>query len=344
MATISDIAKASGVSKASVSYVLNNRQGSVSAETRERVLQAMRDLNYRPSPLFMRKHAKKTEVLGVAFTHPSLTMLTDHPYFSLILDGILTATTAIGWDLILFTTSRWSDFHKAMRSKCDGRCDGVILVGLAENTGLVEVFKERGMPFVCVNMGSDIDGATTVDVDNEAAAKTMTDHLISLGHRRIAFLAGQLAYPNAVARQNGYMTAIAGANIPFWPDYVPAGGFMYESGYDRAMKLLDLPPGDRPTALFCASDVIAFGAMAAVKERGLTIPGDITVVGFDDIPGAKTCEPPLTTIKQPLAELGKSAAEMLLRHIDGVTDMGETIVLPTSMIRRETDTAPKATV
>ncbi len=335
MPTISDIAKASGVSIASVSYVLNNRQGQVSPRTRERVLQAMRDLNYRPSPLFMRKHATKAEVLGVAFMHPSLTMLTEHPYFTLILDGILSVTTALGWDLILFTTSAWNDFHKAMRTKCDGRCDGVIVINMAHDTELVNVFKERGLPFVCVNMGGDIEGASSVDVDNFNAAKTMTQHLLELGHKKIALLSGQAAYPDAIARYEGYVSALAAAKIPFDKEIAPVGSFTYESGVERMNLLLALPPDQRPTAVFCASDLIAFGAIDTARERGLLVPEDISIAGFDDIPRAASFNPPLTTMRQPLANVGQLAAEIVLRHINELAELGEKAVLPAELIVRK---------
>ncbi|MDR3708578.1 MAG: LacI family DNA-binding transcriptional regulator [Capsulimonadaceae bacterium] len=338
MATIADIAKASGVSTASVSYVLNNRHGAVSAGTRERVLQAMRDLNYRPSPLFMRKHARKSEVLGIAFTHPSLMMLTENPYFTLIIDGILSVTTAIGWDLIFFTTTSWTDFHKAMRAKCDGRCDGVALIGPDSNLGLIEVFKERGMPFICINAGKDLEGASTVDIDNEAAARAMTEYLLSLGHKRVALLPGHRNYPTSSARIQGYLAAMA-ASRPFDPELIIDGTYERNSGYERARGLLSRPASQRPTALFCGSDRIAFGAMDAAKELGVRIPQDLSIAGFDDIPQAASTDPPLTTMRQPLTEFGKTAAEVLLSHINDFTEMGQKTILPHELIVRSSTAA-----
>jgi len=336
MPTISDIAKVSGVSTATVSYVLNNRKGAVSAETRERVLGVMRELNYRPSPLIMRKHAAKANALGVTFMHPNMTSLTDHPWITLLLDGILSVTTPIHWDLVLLTANSTANFHQVLRNKCDGRCDGLVLLGMSTQPELVDVLKERGLPFVCVNMGNNMEGVTCVDVDNETAAREAINLLLKLGHRRIGLLAGDAKSENSISREVGYRSALCEAGLTPEPMFAPPGVFTEMSGHERALRLLSMPAGTRPTAFFCASDRIAFGAIKAAGELGLKVPDDVSVIGFDDVPKAAECEPPLTTVRQPLLDLGRRAAELLLGEINEMARPGQKDILATRLILRET--------
>lgn len=341
MATIADIARASGVSTASVSYVLNNRHGSVSVETRERVLQAMRDLNYRPSPLFTRKHRQRSKTLGVVFMHRRPTALTEHPWMTMLLDGILSVTTPLNTDITLLASLDWDDMRKTLREKCDGRCDGLLLLGLPNDSEFIEVLQERGMPFVCLNFGSGLGDVNYVDVDNRAAAWEATNYLLSLGHKRIALLSGEQKFVNTRDREQGYREAMADAGIALLPTFMPEGGYSVKSGYERALQLLSLPVEQRPSALFCGSDKIALGVLQAARELGVSVPKELSVIGFDDVRDAVSAEPSLTTVRQPIVDIGKRAAEILIAQIKDNGEASQKENLPTQLIIRDS-TAPFA--
>lgn len=345
MATIADIARKSGVSTASVSYVLNDR-GSVSAETRERVLQAMRDLNYRPGPLFRGKHREGSTTLGVVFMHKNVASLTDHPWITMLLDGILSVTTPLRADILLLSSLDWDDMRKTLREKCDGRCDGLLLLGLPNESTFIEVLQERGMPFVCLNFGSGLGKVSYVDVDNQSAAMEATQYLLGLGHKRIAHLSGEEEFVNSRDRARGYRLALEMAGITPPSAFMPEGGYSGKSGYERTLKLLSLPPDERPTALFCGSDRIAVGALQAARELGVSVPQELSVMGFDDVPHAASAEPSLTTVRQPIIDIGKRAAEILIGHINDRSEAGQTDTLPTQIIVRNStgpfrDTPPR---
>lgn len=339
MATITDIARVCGVSTASVSYVLNNRQGSVSVETRERVLQTMRDLNYRPGPLFTRKQREGSLTVGVGYMHQNVTALTDYPWTTMLLDGILSCTVPLGADVMLMASLEWGDMRNTLREKYDGRCDGLLLLGLPEESNFVEVLQERGIPFVCVNFGAGLKNVSYVDVDNVVAATEATQFLLDLGHTRIALLSGNHDYADTLDRKRGYSVALKVAGIALEPQFIPTGVYSEESGYEQALQLLSLPQDKRPTALFCGNDRIATGALKAARELNINVPEQLSVMGFDDVPDAARTQPALTTVHQPLVEIGRRATEILMQHINEHTPSGQAEILPTQIIVRQS-TAP----
>jgi DNA-binding LacI/PurR family transcriptional regulator len=329
---IREVAARSGVSTATVSYVLNNREGAVGAETRERVLRAMRELGYRPSAVFRGEQARRTNTIGVIFAHVKRTSLVGHPYFAYVLDGILSATTERGLHTTLFTVAEWQDVQKSLRTYCDGRCDGLILIAPHSQSEIVTVLKERGTPFALVNAGAGDPGVACADVDNVAAAEEATRYLLARGHRRIAHLAGNDDNDNGRERITGYQRAMEGAGIAVPPEWLPAGYFGLQSGYERTWELLRLPDDARPTAVFCGNDQIAEGVYRACAEAGARIPHDLSVIGFDDEPAAATLAPPLTTLRQPLQTLGERAALNLFAVIAG--EPGAKEILPAKLVER----------
>jgi LacI family transcriptional regulator len=330
MATIKEVAEQCGVSTATVSYVLNNKEGAVGAKTRERVLQVMREMNYRPSALFRGEAARTTRTIGVVFPHVKRNSLVAHPYTVHVLDGILAVTTERQWHTTLFTVAEWKDIAQDLRTYCDGRVDGLILVGPQAQDGILAALKERGIPTVLINAGNSDPFISSVDVDNIAAAEEAVNYLVSLGHTKIAHLSGDDISENAQERVQGYRKALAKAGLLPLASYIPSGYFTPKSGYERTQVLLDLPLAERPTALFCGNDQIAFGALRALNERQLT---NIAVLGFDDDPSAAWSSPPLTTVRQPLQDIGEAAAEQLLALATGGPLRKQ--LLPTTLIVRD---------
>lgn len=326
MPTIKDVAQASGVCQATVSQVLNNGRRPVHAQTRERVLQAARALDYRPSAVARGLVHKRMNTIGLVFVHGSTPAHTN-PFLMMVLDGVLSLATRRKKSTMLCTIDRWEEAEH-LPELTDGRCDGVLLLVPPLECDLPETLRQRKVPFVVVN-GQCRSGETSrVDIDNVRAAREMTEYLLQLGHRQIAFVhqQGEWIFPFAHERQEGYRQAMAVQGL-----YDP---YLGRLSWEEAAAL-DLSSPNRPTALFCAYDDEALRLMDALQQRGVRIPEDISVTGFDDIPGAAGSRPGLTTVRQPMTEIGEAAAQMLLSIIDGSASIGCQECLPTDLIIRQ---------
>ncbi|BDI32522.1 HTH-type transcriptional repressor PurR [Capsulimonas corticalis] len=346
MATIKDVAERSGVSKATVSYILNNRPIPIGVETRERVLAAMRDLNYRPVSARQSSSAKRTNTVGVIF--PSFGgRLVDLPYYNYLIDGILFVAIQSKWNTLLFNCETWEDAHQSLRSYCDGSCAGLILIGPSPMGDLVVALKERGIPFILINTGTQQSDISSVDIDNEAAAVQAVRYLIDEGHRRIAMLPGAAGHDSTQLRVRGFRRALTEAGLKYREEWVMPGEYSEESGYQRTHLLLQAEshPSKRPTALFCGNDLVAQGAYQALAERNISVPDDMSVIGMDDQLFARTMNPPLTSIRQPLQEIGERALTILMAQIDQGAVKDRTVrkvLLPVELVRRRSVAPPQA--
>ena len=344
MPTIREVAKACGVSPMTVSYVLNN-PGRVRQETRTRVLLAMREMGYRP-PAAERgeEDARGTLTIGVVYSRWNR-LEAEAPYYRRIVGGILEAADDLVCHVTLFSHHSWEgNAYKSLRVYCDGRCDGLIIFAPKIGSDLVAALRERGVPFVLVGDTGDLPEDWCVDVDNIAAARNVTEYLLGLGHRRIAYLPGAPNTRVTQQREDGWRAALEAADVAPTPAHLLPGDWSPESGRERAARLLSLPDGERPTALFCAFDGLALAALAAAREMGLRVPQDVSIIGFDDIPAAPATEPPLTTVLQPYAEIGERAVRLLLTQMGGGSSAdapGERkVLLPTKLIVRQSAGPP----
>jgi DNA-binding LacI/PurR family transcriptional regulator len=335
--TIDDIALASGVSPSTVSNVLHNRTSMMNPQTRERVLSAMREMNYRPSPVVSGMHAKATASLGVIFVKDELTEPNDYNYINEIVCGIYPAAMEQEFNVTIFGKFNWPDSRESLRRYCDGRCDGMILIAPPLGNKLIDAMYERGLPFV---VAPDIETAiphSYVDVDNELAGRMATEHLIGLGHSRIAVLTGSPIQKTAQLRTKGFLSAMESAGLADEAMVVPSEYTSF-AGYTGTLSLIR--ESNRPTALFCSSDLIAEGALTALREKGISVPREMSVIGVDDLPAARDCDPPLTTIRQPLRAMGAEATKLLCHQIKQRSHETEQIVLPTELIVRGSTCAP----
>ncbi|HEV2472757.1 MAG TPA: LacI family DNA-binding transcriptional regulator [Chthonomonadales bacterium] len=314
MSTITEVARRSGVAPSTVSYVLNNGPRTVRSETRERVLQAARELNYRPSAIARGLRRNRMDTLGVVFTDQNAEPVGD-PYFAGVLGGFMSVAAANRQNTTLFTGDIWSRAGHGLPVYTDGRCDGLMLVSPPRSSPLVSGLLETGFPFVVVGDVYADTRIATVDVENYHSAKSAVEYLISLGHRRIAILSGPDENLSTGRRLDAYRDALIQHGLPVDERLILPGGFSTQSGYWRAKRLLQGEP--RPTAVFAIFDSVAFGAIRAIEEAGYRVPEDISVIGFDDVAAAEFCRPALTTIRQPHREIGACAAELLLGEIDG---------------------------
>jgi LacI family transcriptional regulator len=342
IATIRELARLSGVSVATVSRVLNGYV-DVSEATRERVLKLAREIDYTPSAAARTLVMQRSQVIGVILEtgegHPDL----QHPFFQEVLVGLKHRIGASGYDLLLFATeipgNGFAD-HSILRRARHHRVDGVVVMGVDSQNA--DIQKLARSPIPCVAVDLDLVGRRTgyVISDNLGGARLAVRHLHELGHHRIAIVTGMLSTRPGSDRLLGYRAELEALGLPYRDDYVREGDFYYESGYRATQELLDLETP--PTAVFAAGDLMAAGCVRAAEERGVQIPGDVALVGFDDIQLAGMMQPALTTVRQDKMGLGATAADALLQMIEQTDAVPPIATLPVELVVRESSGARHA--
>ena len=308
-ARIADVAAQAGVGIATVSRVLNGR-ANVADATRERVLEAIRALDYRPSSVARNLSLKRTLVIGVV-----MPFLTEASPIERV-RGIVTALASSPYDLALFDVESADRQRRAFRLLADAhRTDGLLVLSLIPPDEEVRRLRLEGIP--CILVDARHHDLPSVVIDDVAGGRLATQYLIELGHRRIAFVGDKPPDPfrflSSRDRTEGYERALADAAIPLRPEYVREGTQSRHVARSVAEELLRLP--DRPTAIFAASDVQALGVLEAARGMSIDVPGELSVIGFDDIEIASYVG--LTTVRQPLFESGRRGAELLLQALAG---------------------------
>ncbi|NLF66321.1 MAG: LacI family transcriptional regulator [Chloroflexi bacterium] len=337
MASIMDLARRAQVSPTTVSRVLNNSSHPVSEAVRQRVLQAARELDYRPNALARAMITRRTQIVGVIVGDSS------DPYFSTIVRGIETEARAHGYLVIICNTDRDPLVEQThLRLLHDYQVDGIIFAGGSRHdcnslSTVLDELRQDDVALVALNPHTVV--AAEVRVDNVAAAREMTEHLLALGHRRIALIGGPEELTTTADRLQGYRQALAAAGVPFDPELVWPGAFTFESGVQAARRYL--ATADRPTALFAANDQTAIGAMAVLRQAGIRIPEDVSVAGFDDIEQARYVFPTLTTISVPMHRLGVEGMRHLLDQLAG-KEPPELLCLPYCLQIRDSTGPPLA--
>jgi LacI family transcriptional regulator len=325
--TIKDVAREAGVSYSTVSRVLNNYR-HIDPHKRQRVLEAVAQLGYVANLQARGLVGGRSRVVGLLI--PDL----NTQYAGQIIQGIDEELAAADYELILQTTHRHKNKETLfVNTVTRGMIDGLLLLLPHELEAYLDALHVRQFPYVVIDHQGFDDFSPTVGVDNWHGAYAATTYLIGLGHRRIGFISGRTDTSSAADRLAAYKATLHEAGIPFDPDLVQPGEFNQQRGYLAANSLLDLT--QPPTAIFAANDQSAFGVYEAVRSRGLRIPQDISVVGFDDAPQAIHMHPALTTVRQPLMAVGRSAARLLLKYVETSNRPLERVVLPTQLIIRE---------
>lgn len=331
---LEDVARATGVSPKTVSRVLNE-EPSVKESTRQRVLAAMEQMNYRPSPAARGLAGSRSFLVAMLYDN------NDNPastYLAEIQDGVLEACNANRYSMMVCPLrTRVQDFIRRVDALvADHHIDGVIVTPpLTDNAALLRRLKEHGVPHASISPLRR-EGTIGVCMDEQQAARALVGELVKLGHRRIAHIVGIADHGASRWRLNGYKEALAEAGLPFDPDYVVQGQFTFGSGVLAARELFSRPT--LPTAIFAANDDMAAGVMWAANERGLKVPRDLSVCGFDDTPLATQLWPPLTTVRQPSREMGKLATEQLMEVLRG-RGTGLLLQVPYTLQMRESTAA-----
>jgi len=311
--TIKQVAEHAGVSQMTVSRVVNG-QGLVKEATRYKVQEAVRLLNYRPNLMARRLAGGKSFFLGIVYHNPSPS------YLAKVLEGALKASRALGHHLViedLGAQNTDSHDHKYIaESLYSAGLDGVIITPpLSDNRELVDALDDLGIASVRVAPGNVHTETLRVAMDDTGAVHTMIQFLIDEGHRNIGFIKAPEGHPSCKLRYDGYLSALKKNNIAHNPDYVISGEFTYRSGMSAAFQLLERDK--KPTAIFASNDDMAAGVVAAANMKGLSVPQDLSVAGFDDTEIATSIWPELTTIKQPIAQMAAQAVTILAASLIG---------------------------
>lgn len=332
--TMQDIARAAGVSQSTVSRVLNKTPTSVpiAAETRERVREVAERLGYRPNPLARGLRGARTMLLGVIVRE-----IID-PFFSVAIEALSNEALARGYNVVLGSAHSKADEAIALRAVLETRhCDAIVLLGdMRDEPKFLEDLRASPTPVIALWHGTELDGIPTVNTDNRAGIVAALDHLIDLGHQRIAFVGGRLL-GDIQERRSAYRDHLKERGIMV-PDSYLAAVMNDPAGGDAAMRdfmSLESPP----TAIVCSTDHLATGVLHGAADLGLNVPGDLSVVGFDDIPMASFTVPPLTTIRMPVEEMTAIAARLAMdeTYAGGV----QSFVVKPSLVVRKSSGAPR---
>jgi LacI family transcriptional regulator len=331
-ATIYEVAREAGVSTATVSRVINTRR-HVRESTRQKVEAAMERLGY----------VANRQARGLAGGRSRMIGLLVHElgssYFTQLIRGIDLAVADIGYDLMLYTShARVEAEARHALELATGPVDGVIFVLAVDPSQYVETLRQRGKPFVMLDHSHELSGTTFVAAANRSGTREAIAYLIELGHRRVGFITGKPGVSSAGERLAGYRDALRAADIPYARELIVTGDFLEERGYRGTQQLLSLDPP--PTAIFTSADTAAFGAIRAARDAGLRVPDDLSVVGFDDIPEASLVMPPLTTVRQPMLEMGATAVRLLQRLMDDPGATPRRTELDTELIVRGSTAGP----
>ncbi len=329
MASMSDVARRAGVSIATVSRVLNNN-GKVRESTRILILKAIKELKYQPSRVAKRLRSKSVSgnLLGVLI--PDI----KNPFYVEVLEGIEEVAYRNNYALIMCNFGQDDQKERLYLEILQSEgIDGLIAAPAHENDLQLKKMVKEGLPVVCVDRGLKDTDVDVVLVDNVRGAFQAVEHLILAGYRRIAYISGLSTIPSSLLRERGYREALAKYGVPCDPVLVRRGDSKHQSGIQLCGELLDLP--DPPDALFAGNNLITLGALEEIHRRGLKIPKDIAIVGFDDMYWSSSLNPPLTAVRQPAGEIGRRAGELLIQRINDPQRTSVQMMLNAELIRRK---------
>ena len=337
--TIKDVAKKAGVSIATVSFVINNNNKRVSAETKNRVLKSIKALNYHPSKSARNLVSKKTGFIGFILTDDHF--LRTEPFYTRIFLGV--EFEARNEDYYILLTSVSSNFNKndqLPRFILNKSVDGVIVAGKVP-INLIERLSEYNLPTIFIDFVPPANTVPLILIDNIQGGILATNHLINLGHKNIAFIGGDIEHPSVRDRLNGYKQALEIANIPLKNNLIiiDAPYPDRQNGYNSAKRLF--AKNRSVTAIFACNDAMAIGVMHYLKDKGYLIPDDVSLIGFDDVEADLMLNPLLTTVRVPKIELGAEAFRLIVNILKNKKSTPKKILVPVELIIRESTTQLK---
>ncbi|MCA9872912.1 MAG: LacI family DNA-binding transcriptional regulator [Ardenticatenaceae bacterium] len=338
--TLKDIAREVGVSVTTVSRGLAGYD-DVAAETRERIQEVADQLGYHPNLTARRLQKQRTDTLG--FIMPTFGPRFSDPFFSEFLAGIGNEAAGYGYDLLVSTHAPDSDREREAYARAvrGGWVDGLIVVRTRENDERIETLCAHEFPFVAFGRTDCNCDFPYVDEDGAAGMRLIVQHFIDLGHRRIGFIAPPPGLMFGRYRLRSFLSTMAANNLETPPDLVVEGDMTQRGGAEVVERLLNL--AERPTAVIAGNDLMAIGALNRIQQRGLRVGQDLAVAGFDDIPLSAYTTPPLTTIHQPIYDIGRRTCAMLIEIINGRPPANPHILLTPELVVRESSGPPRTT-
>ncbi len=330
--TIKDVAARAGVSYQTVSKVIN-RRAQVHPDTESRIWQSVEALGYKPHHNARNLRAQRSRMIGYSWSS-SETEQPNH-ILHMFLTSMVSEAELAGYHLLPFPYREGEDRVAGYRELIDsGRVDAFVISSVGYDDPRAKFLVEQNFPFVAFGRSSANDNFPYVDVDGAAGLRMATEHLLNLGHCRIAMLAWQETSRTGNNRLSGYLDALRAAGVEVAPDLIAHGDWKFEFGYAATERWLAWSPDQRPTAIVAVSDIMAIGAIQAAQSRGLTVGRDLAVVGFDDVPMAEYIQPPLTSVRQPIREAGHKCIEILVALLEGQTPVEQQVLLPPELIVR----------
>ncbi|MBA4383496.1 MAG: LacI family transcriptional regulator [Anaerolinea sp.] len=332
MPTIREVANLAGVAPITASRVIND-SGYASEDVRQRVKQAAEQLNYVPNILARSLKSKRTHTLALVITDIT------NPFWTTVARGVEDAASEKDYNVIFCNTDESAQKQKAyLQTLIQKQVDGVLLVPASSEENPIEFLRQQNVQVVLLDRSLPNTEVDVIRCDSKGGAYQLVKLLIKLGHRNIAILRGPHGVSSAEDRMAGYQLALQETGLELRNQLVFSGEFSVDSGYQMTKKLLSMTP--RPTAMFASNNFIAIGALKALRDAQVSVPGEMSVVGFDDLPLAIVVDPFLTVADQPAYEMGRLATQRLLEHLDGeVIDEIQETILPVSIIERKSTKA-----
>lgn len=329
MSTIEEIAKQAGVSRSTVSRVINN-DPNVNEQTRERVLEVVSSNNFVPNRAARKLAGGRTGVIGLVIPI-GVSRLFVEPFFPILIQSVTNRCNHLNRSVMFWLGEPEYERRSITQILSNDLLDGVIVSSLQDKDPIVAALHHSQIPFVLIGRYRDKLPVNFVDIDNEKCTQTAVNYLIQTGRKRIATITGVEGTLVSRERLEAYRTTLAKAGMQVDENLIAEGGFVEEGGYAAMAKIFP----HRPDAVFATNDAMAVGAIRFLREQGVRVPEDVAVVGFDDAPFAASYKPALTTIAQPIAELGRQAVEMLVKLIEHRPEEPINQVLPSDLIIRE---------
>jgi DNA-binding LacI/PurR family transcriptional regulator len=331
--SMTDVARLAGVSQTTVSFILNDTPGSnISPDTRDRVLAAVRELDYRPNVSARNLRTQSTNLIGYGFDDPS--GVTSHPVLDRFLYSTILSLEEAGYHLLTFVTEQRTDTAEYKELYRRGQVAGFVVANTNDNDPRIACLIEEGIPFAAFGRANDAWDFPWVDVDGINGLRQIADHLTAAGHRRVGLITWPDGSKAGAFREAGYAAGLAATGIDPDPAWIVRGENLVQTGIDGMNALLALPAQRRPTAVACVSDLIAVGAVHAAAAAGLVVGQDVAITGYDDGPLAPFLNPPLTSIRQPIGDVGRAIVHLLLGELRGEPEARRGVLLNPRLVVR----------
>lgn len=334
-ATIKDIARILKISTSTVSYALNGGPRTVPEEVKNKVLELAKELDYRPNRVARSLVTGRTNSVGVVPPAVGADVFLS-PFVRAAWNGLVSAAAPLDQDLLLYTGHDRNRPEDQGFELMDGRIDGVVFIAPRPDAGSLRAVAQRGLPLATVS-GERAEGGISYTCDNRGGVREAVRHLVTLGHRRIAHITGNLAAGDGVVRHEAFLAALSEFGVEPDHDLIVHGNFTIVTGAECGNYLLDLPKP--PTAVFCSNDEMAYGMCQVARERGVSVPEQLSVVGFDDTVMNAIVTPPLTTVRQPINDMAIASLRAVVRLIQG-GDPPQAHEFPTELIVRGSTAEP----